>query len=228
MHSKNPDVIRMANTIKRTPNAIAIRLGNYAFVDESLPQKGLENGYRQVSPIWQEFLHDRDTLIFESERILAEKENQQIESKYKNDLLDVQNLVGETKVRAIKIRVNQHIFRQMVLVNYGNRCAITGINISSLLIASHIVPWSENEKERLNPENGICLSPLYDRAFDQGLIGITPDLELRVSEKLNAFSKEPFHQKHFASIHGQKIREAEKYRPRRDFLEWHWEKFFVS
>jgi hypothetical protein len=31
---------------------------------------------------------------------------------------------------------------------------------------NYIIPWAENEEERLNTENGICLSPLYDRAYD--------------------------------------------------------------
>jgi putative restriction endonuclease len=42
----------------------------------------------------------------------------------------------------------------MILANYSTKCAITGIDIPELL-ASHIVPWSINENERLNPENGI-------------------------------------------------------------------------
>lgn len=220
MHSRNADVIQMASTIGRTPGAIAMRLGNYAYVDESLIQKGLENGYRQVYPIWQEFLHDRENLLFESERILAQWEQKPLETKYQADLFDTQDLVGETKERLVKTRVNQHVFRQMVLANYSNRCAISGINIPSLLVASHIIPWAENEQERLNPENGICLSPLYDRAFDTGLIGITPDLVVQVSEKLKTQHKEPFYQTYFAPVHGSKLREAEKYRPRKEFLEW--------
>ena len=61
----------------------------------------------------------------------------------------------------MKTRVNQNVFRQIVLANYNKKCAITGIDIPDLLVASHIIPWSKNEEERLNPENGICLSALY-------------------------------------------------------------------
>lgn len=60
----------------------------------------------------------------------------------------------------------------MILNNYNTTCAITRINDTILLIASHIIPWADREDTRLNPENGICLSPLYDKAFDQGLISI--------------------------------------------------------
>jgi putative restriction endonuclease len=67
-------------------------------------------------------------------------------------------------IYCIKARVNQNIFRQIVIANYSNKCAITGIDIPGLLLASHIIPWAKNEVERLNPENGICLSPPNDTA----------------------------------------------------------------
>ena len=60
----------------------------------------------------------------------------------------------------------------IIMANYSSRCDITGIDIPDLLFASHIIPWSKNENERLNPENGICLSALYDKVFDKGYIGI--------------------------------------------------------
>jgi hypothetical protein len=54
-----------------------------------------------------------------------------------------------------------------------------------LQVASHIVPWAEDRRNRLNPHNGLCLSAPHDRAFDQGLITITPgSLRVRVSERL--------------------------------------------
>lgn len=185
----------------------------------------MDGGTKQVLPIWNEFNEDRENLLYQSEAILARYQHLSLEEKFP-ELKEYQGEMGETKERLVKTRVNQHVFREMVLANYGHRCAITGINIPSLLVASHIVPWSVNEKERLNPENGICLSPLYDRAFDQGLIGITPDLEVRLSEKLKSYKKEPFHQVHFASVEGLKLKEAGKYQPKREFLEWHWEMIF--
>jgi putative restriction endonuclease len=227
LHSRNPDIIHLAELMGRTPGSVAIRLNNFASVDEFHQKRGirgLPGGKDQVEPIWKEYIENRAQLIFESEQILARLENQPLEAKYKEDLKDFPVAQGGTALLLVKTRVNQHVFRQMVLTNYGNRCAITGINIPSLLVASHIIPWAANEQERLNPQNGICLSPLYDRAFDQGLIGITPDLEIRLSEKLKAYSKEPFHQNHFANVHGTKLREAGKYAPKREFLEWHWDK----
>ena len=76
----------------------------------------------------------------------------------------------------MKTRVNQNVFRQIVVANYSGKCAISGIDMPELLFASHIIPWSKNEEERLNPENGICLSALYDKAFDKGLIAVNENI----------------------------------------------------
>jgi putative restriction endonuclease len=122
--------------------------------------------------------------VYESERILAEKQHLTIEEKYENLLYDIKDLKGETKIRTVKTRVNQSVFRQMVLANYSSKCAITGIDMPELLLASHIVPWSKNEKERLNSENGICLSALYDRAFDKGLLAFDKDYRVLLASKL--------------------------------------------
>jgi putative restriction endonuclease len=109
----------------------------------------------------------------------------------------------------------------MVLTNHSTKCAITGIDIPELLLASHIVPWSKNENERLNPENGICLSALYDKAFDKGLIGINQSYQVILSTGLKKKKDDPFYQNHFALIENLKITNPIKYMPRKKFLEYH-------
>ena len=76
----------------------------------------------------------------------------------------------------VKVRVNQYFFRKTILAAYNNTCCITGINKPELLIASHIIPWSENEELSVNPLNGLCLNAIHDKAFDCGLIAIRTDL----------------------------------------------------
>jgi putative restriction endonuclease len=229
LHQRTPEIIRLAGLLGRSPSSIAMRLNNYASVDEFHQKRGiggLPGGKAQVEPIWNEYLADREKVLFESEVILASLEKSELESKYPELPSMYDDLQGETKVREIKTRVNQEVFRQMVLANYSNQCAITGINIPSLLIASHIIPWSENQKERLNPENGICLSPLYDSAFDKGLIGVTPELRVVLSESLRCHQKKEFYLQHFGILDGIRLRNAEKYKPRREFLEWHLSNIF--
>ncbi|WP_459926253.1 HNH endonuclease [Flavobacterium covae] len=229
MHSTNKDIIHLANLIGRTPNSIALRLVNFASVDPVLKArgiKGMDGGTKIVQPIWDEFYNNQEELVFLSEQILAQKENTSIESKYQDILSDIKDLEGETILRQVKTRVNQSVFRQMVLANYTSTCAITGITIPQLLLASHIIPWSKNEKERLNPENGICLSPLYDKAFDKGLISINTNYQVILSEELKKKKDTVFYSTHFASIENQKINEPLSYLPRKEFLEFHLDTIF--
>ena len=74
----------------------------------------------------------------------------------------------------------QRAFADAVKKNYGFRCAITGITTRGFLVASHIVPWSEDQDIRLDPSNGICLSLLVDRAFEKGHLVIDDDLTIRI------------------------------------------------
>lgn len=96
----------------------------------------------------------------------------------KNNLID-----GTTKLDQILVRVGHQRFRREVLAIFENKCAITG---SSLLVrASHIKPWRiANDQERLDPANGLALSPVYDAAFDLGLISFTPDGRVMLSTRI--------------------------------------------
>ncbi len=229
LHSGNPQIIQLASLLGRTPSSIAMRLNNFASVDPYHKQRGiggLPGGKKQVEPIWNEFINNKEELLFESERILAQKEHIAIEDKFSDLLKGTENLKGEDKVREVKTRINQDVFRKIVIANYTGKCAITGINIPDLLIASHIIPWSKNENERLNPENGICLSPLYDRAYDKGYIGITKDFEIVLSNELSKVRTEKYHTYYFASLIGKKINLPSKYTPRREFLEYHMDVIF--
>ena len=137
---------------------------------------------------------------------------------------------GEDKISLTKQRKGQDYFRRMILANYGGRCALTGIDIPQLLLASHIIPWADksHKKDRLNPCNGICLSALYDKAFDQGLITISPDdYSVILSSVLRENETKAYYDKHFGCLKGQKLTMPAEYLPNRDFLAYHREKVFV-
>ena len=138
---------------------------------------------------------------------------------------------GEDKISLTKQRKGQDYFRRMILANYGGRCALTGIDIPQLLLASHIIPWADksHKKERLNPCNGICLSALYDKAFDQGLISISPDdYSVVISSVLRENETKEYFDKHFGIIIGKKLMMPTEYLPNRDFLAYHRDKVFVG
>ncbi len=231
MHSRNPDIIHLANVLGRTANSIALRLVNFASVDpyhQSRGVSGMKGGSKQVQPIWDEFFANKEALIFVSERILAERENQTIETKFNDLLFDIKDLKGETKLREVKTRVNQNVFRQIVVANYSGKCAVTGIDIPELLFASHIVPWAENENERLNPENGICLSALYDKAFDKGFIAINENYEVIISTDLKKKNKHDYYTKYFSNLENEKIKMPQRYLPNKEFLQYHLDTIFAK
>jgi len=229
MDRRTPEIIHLANIIGRSANAVAIRLTNFAHLDPYHQQrgvKGMSGGRKQVEPIWNEFINNKEELIFESEKILAEKGDETIEQKFAEILIGTEFLKGETKIREVKTRVNQNFFRKIVMVNYSTKCAITGIDIPDLLIASHIMPWSKNEAERLNPENGICFSSLYDKAFDKGYITINEKFEVLVSPILKLKQKENYYEKYFAHLSNSTLRLPKKYLPKKEFLEFHFDTIF--
>lgn len=138
---------------------------------------------------------------------------------------------GEDKISLTKQRKGQDYFRRMILANYGGRCALTGIDIPQLLLASHIIPWADksHKQDRLNPCNGICLSALYDKAFDQGLITISPDDYCVVlSSVLRENATKDYFDKHFGIIIGKKLTMPTEYLPNREFLAYHRDKVFVG
>ena len=138
---------------------------------------------------------------------------------------------GEDIAYETKRRKGQDYFRRMILANYNNRCAITGIDIPQLLLASHIIPWADksHKKDRLNPENGICLSPLYDKAFDKGYITFSPDdYTICLSSTLREHETQEYYDKHFGCIAGITISMPLKYKPNRDFLAYHRDHVFLG
>lgn len=231
LHHGNNEIIHLAKILDRTPNSIAMRLSNFASVDpfhQGRGIKGLTGGIKQVQPIWDEFIGNKEELLFESEKILANLENKTLESKFAEILSGTENLKGETKVREVKTRVNQNAFRQIVLANYSGKCAITSIDIPDLLIASHIIPWSKNEQERLNPENGICFSALYDKAFDKGLIGISENYQILVSTEIKSKENQSYYPELFGKLKGAKIQLPQKYLPKKEFLQFHLDTIFKA
>ena len=224
LHTGTPDIQELATIIGRTVNSVAMRLNNFASLDPYHLKRGI-GGLKNVSKdcvhIWNEFITNREELIFEAESVLAKRERKTLEVKYRNLLNDLPIMVGEDRMNLIKTRVNQSVFRQFVLANYNYSCAISGINVTDLLVASHIIPWSVNTEERLNPENGLCLSALHDRAFDKGLIGIDTDFRILISKELKQFSKEAFYNFHFGQFENKPLKEPGKYLPRKEFIEYH-------
>ena len=115
------------------------------------------------------------------DREIAEESVEQIE----ND-----TTIKETeKQQIIKARIGQGEYRTLI-INKFKQCIITGIDDERVLIASHIKPWiSSNNKERVNQENGLLLTPTFDKLFDRGFISFRDTGVIMLS---NHFSDDNF------------------------------------
>ena len=99
------------------------------------------------------------------------------------------NLSQTEKEAIIMARRGQGIFRER-LINKYKSCIVTGISDERLLVASHIKPWrSADNFERLSSDNGLLLSPLYDKLFDLGLITFKVNGCISVSNQLSEKDK---------------------------------------
>ncbi len=168
--------------------------------------------------------------VIDADKIVAHESNPRKISQKLITHFDI-GKVGEDVISQTNQRKGQDYFRHMVLSNYNCCCALTGINVPQLLLASHIIPWADkaHKEDRLNPENGICLSALYDKAFDKGLITFSPDdYSVVLSSALREYETQDYYDKHFRCIDGVKIKMPKIYTPNKDFLAYHRDKVFMG
>ena len=196
-----------------------------------------EHGVKVIDLPWAE-KGSRFTLLFEAfadgilakvpgetgGKAVAQKAEALIDTTLPTDLVAHLNLTakeGKMKLAAVKVRVNQDIFRKMVLQNYGSKCCITGLSVPDVLRASHISPWAEDEKNRLNPENGLCLSATYDAAFDRHLISFDEHYRLVVSKAIKDHYTDAAAKSYFLDLEGQTMSMPIKFLPSQALLEKH-------
>jgi putative restriction endonuclease len=180
-HSRTPEIIDLAKLLRRSANSVALKLNNFSRLDPELQArgiKGMAHGAKGETEVWREFEDNPEVLAFESERLLAQFSGRQLEQIAG---IDEQELPKEglERERMVRVRVNQHFFRAAVLAAYDCKCCITGLAVPELLVASHIVPWATDPKQRMNPRNGLCLNALHDRAFDRRLMFFDRDFKVR-------------------------------------------------
>jgi len=225
----HPTIIKYAKIIGRSPSALNMKVGNFGRLDPELRRKGivgLSNGSKLEEDVWNSFHGNWEALAFESEKLIAKFE---MKNNGEGAHISLEELpIGREQERIVKTRVNQSFFRSTVLASYNQKCCITGLSIPALLIASHIIPWSKNRKERLNPKNGLCLNSLHDKAFDKGLLTITTDYKIKLSNKITKQSEDTCIQEFFLKYNHHRIYLPDRFLPNKDFLKFHNEEVFKN
>ncbi len=223
----NPTIIKYANIIGRSPSALNMKVGNFGRLDPELKKQGivgLGNGSKLDEVVWNEFNGNWEKLAYESELLIAEFQNKRIEDIIDTEVLDFP--IGLEKETLIKQRVNQSFFRSTILSSYNSKCCITGLAIPDFLVASHIKPWKADEKNRLNPHNGLCLNSIHDKAFDKGFLTITPNYKIKISKYLEDVKNESSISDFFLKYDNLSIKLPDRFLPSKDFLDYHYQNIF--
>ncbi len=216
LHSKNPIIISVAEKLARTPSSLAMKLTNIASLDPKITQSG-RSGLKGASKLdklmWDEMQQDWEQFAEKSEEAL-------ISINTENPIDHLIHFSEEDHTALTKVRKGQGLFRKAVLSAYENKCCITGLSEKSLLVASHIIPWKANKAHRLNPSNGLCLSNIHDRAFDQGLLTLNDHFEVLLSSKIKQLKGEFTHDC-FEKYEGVTIFNPKKFEPCLEALSFH-------
>jgi putative restriction endonuclease len=223
IHNRNPEIIALAKTLGRTPSALSWKLANFARLDPSIAERNLSgatHGSNLEQEVWHEFSKDWNRLAFESEKLRAMFLGEPLDALLPKDLPE-----GRSREASVMVRVNQSFFRSMVLAAYNNKCCITGLAVTELLCASHIVPWSIDAKNRTNPQNGLCLNAIHDKAFDRGFISIARDFRVIVSPVIQKSKDAALHDL-VLRYEGKSINLPQHFQPDHSFLEYHNEVIF--
>lgn len=237
LHQRTPEIVRLAALLDRSPSSIAMKLVNIASLDPAITtsgRSGLGNASVADAKVWREFHADWEGLALESAQVeqrLAEARGLSDDIALIDDMLpedDAAAYVGIAQSGVVQVRVKQAFFRNAVLASYEGRCCVTGLSARRLLVASHIVPWAADPKNRLNPRNGLCLSSLHDKAFDAGLMTLSPDYRVVMSGAAKSLVGEPFAASCLLAYAGQKIRLPAKFAPDESFLAHHRTSVFLG
>lgn len=227
--AKKDFVRELAALIGRTPDAVVRKVGNLASFDPKMKSRGvggLVHTGKLDEVIWNRYYGNWEKLAYDAEVLLASFRKIGFEESLS---VNLDNLpAGEERIQEIRRRINQDFFRETVLASYNQRCCITGLKNPLLLQASHIVGWNIDKANRTNPENGLCLNSLFHKAYDDNLIGISPDYEILISEEFfgESLSKVPENTREYImGFNHKKIILPRRFLPNRDLLAQHYDFF---
>jgi len=220
---RNPEIITLAAKLDRTPSSVSLKMANFSALDPTVQQRGMANYSKSDAAIWDEFFDEPTIFLDNVAKITASMDlsiggnrefpiDMNVSSSEFREGTDVPVMTTRRK--------HQDFFRQTLLTAYGSKCGVTQIDQPQLLVASHIKPWAKDERNRLNPRNGILLNALHDRAFDNGLISFEDNLDILISPQLKLHEMaRPFFQ-------DKKLIAPEKFGPDPAFLKYHREYCF--
>ena len=221
----NPHIAKMANIIGRpNANSLKAKIGNFGKYDTNLAAVGLGHSSHLDEEIWNEYNGRWQDLEVDALKLIEKFQHANHEGQTEIPFIPI----GKEREVVIKQRINQSLFRNMVLSAYNNTCCITGLARPELIEACHIIDWADDEKNRINPCNGLAMNVLFHRAFDKLYLGISTDLRVIISDKLydglRGKDKDRTYEI-FNPYNGKNIMLPKKFKPNIEFIEKQYTKF---
>jgi putative restriction endonuclease len=181
-HARDREVLGLAERLGRTPGSVAMKLNNLTSLDpeeEARGVRGLVGASRLDRAVWTEF-RARPEVVEEAEALWTA-----VTPSHRHVVVDEPGWEGDTEGTAPRsVRLAQDYFRRVVRANFEGRCALTGVATTALLVASHIVPWSDAPEHRVNTANGLLLNRLHDGVFDRAMVTFDASQRLVIGRRL--------------------------------------------
>jgi putative restriction endonuclease len=138
---------------------------------------------------------------------------------------EVTALGGATPQRAyataaVKVRLHQRRFRELVMSAYGTQCAMCRLRHGELLDAAHILP-DRDERGRPEVPNGLCLCRIHHGAYDANILGVDPERLVHVRLDILEEQDGPMLRHGLQEMQGVELRvpRSRDLQPRRAYLE---------
>jgi len=218
INMSNALIKQVSETFGHSQASLVMRMQNFTSIDPRAQKKGLSNVAKADKQIFEEFKNDWGALSIQAEEITG------------LNLFDADPINGAKPLSSLtnhrKVSRERHCFRASVFAAYNNVCCISGVKIPGLLVASHIKPYSKcrTSTERTEPGNGLLLNTFYDKAFDAGLITVTPNYKIHISKEIKDESE--FTKTWLLDLQGKEIFLPDRFYPEKDYLEFHNDRIF--
>lgn len=227
VNNSNQTIKDAAEVMGRSPTSLKMRICNLAALDPDFlatGRAGLSSVAKLDQEVFAEFSNDWAGLSATAEELLGLSVFDIAEPVYNGPDRRRKKTYAE-----ISDKQARRFFRKSVIAAYEGRCCISGMTIPQMLIASHIKPYavSDLQTERANPANGLLLNAFYDRAFDQGLMTVLPDLTILISDQVKEVYTDERTREWLYAIEGTKIKRPARFAPSRDLLAYHNEYVFL-
>ncbi len=190
----------LATMFNRTEKSIGAKMDNIARFDYEALSSGrssLPHGSNMDKIVWNEFHNTPELMIEKAKQIMSNRNVLEEGELYIDCPIECEFSEigpGVDRDAIVKARLNQNVFRKVVLQASNNKCCVTGIGVRSSLIASHIKPWSNcTSNEKTDIHNALCLNAMHDSLFDKYLMTIDTEDKIFYAPQLKSLMGSEFY-----------------------------------